>query len=272
MDAAVIVVGDEILSGHVRDANGHFIARRLAAHGHRLLSISIVPDETEAIAAGVRRDAERARLVFVCGGVGPTHDDRTMEGVALAAGEPLEVCAPISARVEGIAERLRSEGVGGGPLGLDGLRKMALTPRGAEALLGSAGFIPAVALPVGDAVVVVLPGPPRELEAVFREAVEPKLLAGTGEPVRREEVSHPFPESAVAGVLVEIERECPEVKVGSYPMEGHSLVRITGPDSEVIAAAVRLRASLERLEGSVEGRRLLEVIRARAARRDGGSG
>lgn len=267
MRAAIVVVGDELLSGHVRDANGHHIAERLAVHGHRLLWMAVVPDDPAIIADAVQRALRSVDIAFVCGGVGPTHDDRTMEGVAAALGRPLERCEPIAERIEQIAGHLAREGFAGDPLGMDGLRKMAMVPQRAEVLPCSIGLIPAVTLTDDLRRIVILPGPPRELQAVFRDAVEPRFLAGTGLEVHREEIEHPFPESSVAGYLRRLVADFPEVTIGSYPMEGYSLVRLTGETGPVREAADRLRAQLREMEDSEEGRRLLGYL----DRRRGGS-
>lgn len=268
MDAAVIVVGDEILSGHVRDANAYFMATRLAALGHRLRRIAVVPDEPDAIAQSVGRelDAPDVEIVFVCGGLGPTHDDRTMEGLAIAMGRALVPCPPIADRIERIAEHMRGQGFAGDPLGLEGLRKMALAPEGAEMLPSSAGVIPAIALRHRDRPVVVLPGPPRELESVFRDAVEPRFLASTGQAVWREEVEHDFPESALAATLMELATAFPDLRIGSYPTEGRCIVRVAGPETSVRVAVERLRDALFTLEQSEEGQRLLALFRRRRSR------
>lgn len=265
MEASIVVVGDEILSGHVRDANAHLIATRLAAHGHTLRRVTIVGDDPAEIAAAVGRDIEDPALgmVFVCGGLGPTHDDRTMEGVAAALGVALEPCAPIAGRISAIADRLREENFAGDPLGLRGLEKMALAPAGAEALECASGVIPAVTVAAGSARLVVLPGPPRELEAVFRECVEPRFLEGTGTPLVREEVEHPFPESALADALAVAEQRFPDAKVGSYPLTDRVLVRIAGTSSAVAGASALIRTAIDALAASEDGRRLLDFMKAR---------
>lgn len=208
MDAAILIVGDEILSGHVRDANMHFIAARLASLGHRLRRATVVADRPDEIAASLRRELEEEGrdIVFICGGLGPTHDDCTMEGIAEALARPLVPCAALTDAIERIAEVVRAQNFTGDPLGVAGLQKMALTPEGAEALPCSAGFIPAVALEHEGVRIVVLPGPPRELEVIFRDAVEPRFLEGSGTVPFREEVEHPFPESALAATLADLVR------------------------------------------------------------------
>ncbi len=265
MDASIVVVGDEILSGHVRDANAHFIATRLASHGHALRRVAIVSDDPADIADAIRRDMadEAIRLVFVCGGLGPTHDDRTMEGVAAALGIPLEPCAPIAERIAQIAGTVQAAAFEGDPLGMPGLHKMALAPAGAQALQCASGVIPAVTMESGAVRLVVLPGPPRELEAVFRETVEPRFLEGTGASIVRAEIEHPFPESALAAALAAAEAAFPSVKIGSYPMPDRVLIRIAGSQETVEGAIQAVRAAIDQLSGSDDGRRLLDLMRSR---------
>ena len=270
MDAAIVVVGDEILAGHVRDANTHFVASRLAALGHRLRRGAVVPDDPDEIAAALRRELDVGRgIVFVCGGLGPTHDDRTMEGVAQGLGRRLTPCAALAERIDIIAEHVRRQNFSGDPLGVATLQKMALAPDGAEALTSSAWFIPAIWLKEGEAIVVVLPGPPRELELVFRDAVEPQFLEGSGSVVWREEIEHHFPESALAVVLTELEHDFPGVKIGSYPLEDRVLIRLAGEEDDVREVARRVHDSIAALADSDDGRRLMEFMAARRAPKDG---
>jgi nicotinamide-nucleotide amidase len=264
VNVCCIIVGDEILSGHVQDANGHFIASRLAATGHRLVRISVVSDAPEAIGDAIRSDiAARPSMIFVCGGLGPTHDDRTMEAIATTLDLELEPCRPIADRIERLVARMRSEGFSEDPLGVAGLQKMALAPAGAEFLRCDSGVIPAVTLVHDGVRFFILPGPPRELQSVFVQAVEPSYLEPTGSRVSRIEIEHLFPESSLASALIEIEAAHPGVTLGSYPQADHVIVRIAGPQEDVTAAAQRLRDAIERLETSDEGRRLLDFIRAR---------
>jgi nicotinamide-nucleotide amidase len=264
MDAAIVVVGDEILAGHVRDANTYFVASRLAALGHRLRRGCVVADDPEEIANALRREIDAGRsVVFVCGGLGPTHDDRTMEGVAKGLGRPLSPNRSLAERIETIADHVKRQNFSGDPLGVAMLQKMALAPEGAEALTSSAWFIPAVWMQEGNAIVVVLPGPPRELELVFRDAVEPLFLEGSGSVLWREEVEHHFPESALAGVLTELEHDFPGVQIGSYPLEDRVLIRLAGDETEVRDVTRRIRDAIETLAASEDGQRLMEYLNTR---------
>jgi molybdopterin-biosynthesis enzyme MoeA-like protein len=112
-----------------------------------------------------------------------------------------------------------------------------------------------------------LPGPPRELQAVFTEAVEPRFLEGTGVSLWREEVTHRFPESTFASTLTELQSRYPGTSIGSYPQADHTLIRVAGPRDEAQAVAEELRAQVARFTDSDEGRRLLEFMSIR--RHDG---
>jgi molybdopterin-biosynthesis enzyme MoeA-like protein len=190
-----------------------------------------------------------------------------MEGVAKALGRELVPCPALAERIDIIAEHVRRQNFAGDPLGVATLQKMALAPDGAEALTSSAWFIPAVWMKESDAIVVVLPGPPRELELVFRDAVEPQFLEGSGSVLWREEIEHNFPESALAGALTELEHDFPGVQIGSYPLEDRVLIRLAGDEVEVREVAERIRGAIDALAASDDGRRLMEYLNAR--RRDG---
>jgi molybdenum cofactor synthesis domain-containing protein len=270
MDIAVVVVGDEILSGHVQDANATFIATRATHHGHRLRHVAIIPDDPVEIAAELTRElAGPATLIFVCGGLGPTHDDRTMEGIGAALGTPLVELPALAARIEEIVASVGRAGFSDDAFGVAGLRKMAFAPAGAEVLPTSIGVIPAVTVEHPGARIVILPGPPRELQAVFTETVEPRFLEGTGVVLWREEVTHRFPESTFASVLTDLQARFPTTSIGSYPQRDHTLIRVAGPLADAQAVAEELRAQVTRFADSEEGKRLLDFMSVR--RHDGAS-
>jgi competence/damage-inducible protein CinA-like protein len=167
--AALLVTGQELLLGLVADANTRFLAHELDALGFDLRRVSIVGDGHEEIAAGLRELAGHD-LVITSGGLGPTHDDRTVEAVAAVAGAPLAVdeglLATISAITAGFARRRGIDSA----LNREGDRKQALVPRGAV-VIPPAGTAPGLLLALGGGQVLVLPGPPRELAEVWRSAL-----------------------------------------------------------------------------------------------------
>jgi nicotinamide-nucleotide amidase len=168
--AALLVTGQEILLGLVADANTRFLAHELDALGIELRRVSVVGDDRGEIVAGLRELAGHD-LVITSGGLGPTHDDRTVEAVAEVAGAELAVDEQLLATIAAItAEYARRRGADPA-LNLDGDRKQALVPRGAT-VIPPAGTAPGLLLALASGHVLVLPGPPRELATVWRSALE----------------------------------------------------------------------------------------------------
>ena len=267
MDVAAVIVGDEVLAGHVTDANGALLAQTIRGAGHRLLRIGVVSDEIELIARELQlARSDGAGLVITSGGIGPTHDDVTLEGVALGMGLPLEECVPMRARIDGWIDRATSAGISEAALGADWLRRMALAPRGAE-LLECSMAVPAFAISDDEGTVCVLPGPPTQFAAALQEAVVPRFL-GTPDAHQIEEVMHAFPESMLAATLAELATEHRDVKIGSYPQGGRTLVRINGTPDSVRAAVERLRVAIIKIELGPDGQAVRGVLASR--RREAG--
>jgi nicotinamide-nucleotide amidase len=172
--AAIVVTGSELVRGDRSDLNGPFLARSLLALGIEPAQIRIVGDAPEELEAALR-DALEFDLVVTSGGLGPTHDDRTVELLARVAGVPLRVDEELRTEIEGIsrriAERLRRPYTDFA----DGVTKQATLPAGATSV-GLVGTAPALVLAVDGGAAVVLPGPPRELQALWPRVLETPAL------------------------------------------------------------------------------------------------
>jgi nicotinamide-nucleotide amidase len=209
--AGIVVTGTEVLTGRIADGNGPWISEQLAGLGVEVAHILIVADRPEDLEAALRfMAAEGMDLVVTSGGLGPTADDLTAEAVARFAGREMVLD---EAMEEKIADVLREFARRTGfDLDMDALReanrKQAMVPEGAIAL-DPVGTAPGLVVPAGEQVVVVLPGPPRELQPMWSVALE-------SEPVRtvlgRATPLHGYtlrmfgvPESEIAGSLREIE-------------------------------------------------------------------
>lgn len=166
----VVAVGDELLDGAHPDLNSPWIGARLAAYGRRLIGVQVVGDEEPDVERAVRAAAARAALVVVTGGLGPTLDDVTRHGVARAAERRL-VESPEA------LENVRDWYARAGREMPDANRRQALMPEGAELVRNRFGTAPGFRCAVGAATVVTLPGPPRELHAVWEDEVHPWLAA-----------------------------------------------------------------------------------------------
>lgn len=186
--AHLVITGSELVRGERTDLNGPYLARQLLALGFEPARISIVGDRSDELEDALRHGIE-ADLCVVSGGLGPTHDDRTIELLARAAGVGLRLDEEIERQIEaisrGFAERTRRAYADFAP----GVRKQATLPVGAF-VVGIAGTAPGVLLPLpGDRVAVALPGPPSELQrlwplALGHAALQP-LLGRAQPPGRR---------------------------------------------------------------------------------------
>jgi len=259
--ASIVVIGDEILSGHVRDANSGWLAERLQAHGVPLDRVATVPDDEAAI--GEHLDLElarsRPRVLLTSGGIGSTPDDRTLPAIASFLGRALVPEPSLDAAVTQRLDERAAAGRALDPAHAAALRSMALVPEGAS-LIGAGGFSSAVAVDLAGgsdategATIVVLPGIPGELQRITREAVEPELLAGRGQPVHTEELTHPFPESLLTPTLARLTEQHPGLHVGSYP-GSEVVVRLSGPREEVTAAMDEVRAAVAALAAEPQAR------------------
>jgi nicotinamide-nucleotide amidase len=201
----VVVTGSELVRGDRRDANGPFLAAELLRLGLEPARIAIVGDEPEELEVAFREGLE-ADLCLVSGGLGPTHDDRTVELVARAAGRELVVDPRLEAEIEAvsrsIAERFRRPYADFAA----GVRKQATVPEGAD-VVGIAGTAPAFVFETERGAVVVLPGPPPELRGLWPAALESApvraVLARACEPERRVLRFYGAGESQIARALEE---------------------------------------------------------------------
>ncbi|MGZ5323878.1 MAG: competence/damage-inducible protein A [Solirubrobacterales bacterium] len=209
--AATIITGTEVLGGFITDRNGPWISERLAGLGLELVHSVVVGDRPADMEAALGFAREQGiDLVITSGGLGPTADDLTAEVVARFAGRELKLDPvmerKIEAILEGFAKRMRFD--------MDALRdanrKQAMVPEGAIAI-DPAGTAPGLVVPAGDQVVVVLPGPPRELRQMWPRALDSapvRALLERADPYTELQVRmFGLPESELAQSLREIERE-----------------------------------------------------------------
>lgn len=221
MRTAVLLIGDELLAGHTRDANAHFLAQRLTSLGHRLRRISVVPDESHAIQQELDNLAPLAEIVFVSGGLGPTHDDRTTESIAdrfnrklvVDEGAWTRMVARYAKRFD-VSEEMR-----------ESARKMVTVPEGVEILDNPVGAACGYVLRDGPIAFIVMPGVPAELQAIFEAHVVGKILPN-GTKLGHVEVDVEMAEAAFAKALGDVANAYADVEIGSYPHFGERRVTL----------------------------------------------
>jgi nicotinamide-nucleotide amidase len=204
--AGILVTGTEVLSGIIADRNGPWLAGQLRERGVQLAHLTIVGDRPQDLRAALEFQArEGLDLIITSGGLGPTADDLTAEVVAEFAGREMQLDEALEGRIAAILERLRArwrsiDRPDADPRHQDagpdaqrrssveqamraGNRKQAMVPEGAT-VLEPVGTAPGLVVPAGGVTVVVLPGPPGELQPMWRTALETDALkdalAGAG--------------------------------------------------------------------------------------------
>ncbi len=230
--AAILVIGDEILSGRTREGNAHHLSQVLNSIGIDLREVRIVADDQEQIVSAIRALDKslggRWDMLFTSGGIGPTHDDITADAVAQAFGTGIEINE--EARAVMVARwQARGVEVTGNRL------RMARIPLGARLIPNAHSAAPG--FHIGNT--YVMAGVP-EVFRVMVEAVAPGLP--TGRPSVSEAVEVMRPESDVAEPLRDVAQDYPDLSLGSYPFQreqryGTSLV-IRGLDGARVAAAM----------------------------------
>ena len=228
MNVAIVTVGDELLAGRTVDTNATWLAERLTARGCTVGRITTLPDRVEDIARVVNEYHAEYDAVIVTGGLGPTPDDMTMEGVAAAVGRE-------TAHHEAAHEWLTEQG---GYAADELAAGTADLPEGARMLPNEAGVAPGAV--VGS--IYVLPGVPAEMKAMFESIAE----AFAGPEIHTETVVTDEPESALVGRLEAVREEF-AIDVGSYPGES---VRVTFSGTD--------RAAVERAAAWFEDR--VEIV------------
>jgi molybdenum cofactor synthesis domain-containing protein len=231
--AAIVTIGNELLSGDVANTNGSWLAARLEAVGVVVRLLAVLPDDVEAVASFLRAHGPEVDVLIVTGGLGGTPDDLTREALAATFGVPQVEYPEL---VGELRSRFRRDP--------DYVTPWALLPRGSRPLENPLGGAPGFA--VGNA--YVLPGLPSEMEAMY-ELVEAELSGAP--PIRSWRRTYETTESRIVDVLRELERRHPAVRVGSYPSfrpEGSEVevVLKSADPAELAAASAWAEAALER--------------------------
>jgi nicotinamide-nucleotide amidase len=245
----IIAVGNELLLGDVLDTNTNWLCQRITGVGGQVTRGVLIRDDTEAIMEEVRLAlARRPNLIFTTGGLGPTGDDITLQGVAKATDRPLELHAEALVMVQAKYEELAEQGYLADSALTDARRKMAYLPRGAVALSNPVGAAPASVLDIGGTTVVSLPGVPDELKGIYDETLPPVLRRIFGESYyqQREIIALCGDESSLAPLLAGVVEAHPDVYIKSR-------ARRYGPEVRILitlSAAGALEEHVERQLGA----------------------
>ena len=219
IQAIIIAIGDELINGHVAESNSAYLAQHLAERGIRTAAHWTVPDDRAAIVDVLARGADRADVVIVTGGLGPTPDDVTRDALAEALGVELTVDEASLADLQAFFDRL------GKDLS-DRNRIQAMLPAGCQGLHNTVGTAPGVLARLDGAMVFCLPGVPHEMRAMFEGQVIGHLPAGGEATVVRTVHLFGMPESEVGSALADLMQPGGDVRVGTTVSLGVISVRI----------------------------------------------
>jgi molybdenum cofactor synthesis domain-containing protein len=239
--AAMLVIGDEILSGRTQDSNSNYVARQLTTLGIDLREVRVVGDIEEEIVAALNALRARYDFVFTSGGIGPTHDDITADAVARAFGVGIGYHPEAYALLEARYEKGQFN---------EARKRMARIPDGGTLIKNSASVAPG--FQVGN--VFVMAGVPMVMRAMMEEIVT-RLPRGVT--VKSITVSADLPEGAIAKGLEDIQKAHPETAIGSYPWYregrfGAQLVARSRDANAVEAAAQAIEAMIVQLGATPE--------------------
>ncbi len=234
--AAMLVIGDEILSGRTRDANMNFLAQELTKHGVDLKEARVVSDDAAAIEKAVKELSAAHDHVFTSGGIGPTHDDITADCIARAFDTHIDVRADARALLEEHYQRTGLE--------LNAARlRMARIPDGATLIENPVSTAPGFT--IGN--VHVMAGVPAVFEAMVA-SVLPKITGGA--PLLSQSLRVDRGEGDIAAILSQLAEDFPDLSIGCYPFQRDGIfganVVVRGSDgARVDAAVTRLSKDLQ---------------------------
>ncbi len=216
----IICVGNELLIGKVLNTNGHWMAKRATSLGTTVGRMTIVGDDVDEIATSITEAIKRKPwLIITTGGLGPTFDDKTLEGVAKALDRELEINEDalklVKEKYESYAKSRKE-----GDVELTQARvKMARLPKGAQPLRNPVGTAPGVTTEDKETVLIALPGVPSEMEAIFEDSIVPLLRRRAGDTSFFETsiFADDIMESTLAPLIDQTMHDNPQVYIKSHP-------------------------------------------------------
>jgi molybdenum cofactor synthesis domain-containing protein len=265
LNMEIICVGNELLIGKTLNTNAQWLSKRATAVGIAVKRVTVVADEVEEIASAVREALQRKpQFIITTGGLGPTFDDKTLEGIAKALNRKFEInekaLRMVKEKYEAYARKRRTEKVE-----LTQSRiKMATIPQKAEPVPNPVGTAPGIRTDLDGTILIALPGVPSEMEAIFEETVAPLLKQASGNIAFHERSIYAdnIMESTLAPLIDKVMHDNPGVYVKSHPrgeenkphIEIHfsTTAKDTGkPEEKLQKAIAQLSSLIEKSNGKV---------------------
>ena len=254
--AEIISIGNELLIGHTLDTNSHWIAKQLTKLGWTLERVTQLRDSLDSIKSGVRGSLKRSPSVLITiGGLGPTHDDMTLAGIARAINHRLRLNQEALQLVKDHYRRLESK-----PKLTKYRTKMATLPQGSTPLPNPIGTAPGVRMQLSNTTLFSLPGVPSEMKAIFRGSIIPYLESFHASRPREIEIKITgIIESALAPILDQARKFYPKLYFKSHPRGRETGIRplillhiyniAPGAEEGISEAATYVMVQLARIGG-----------------------
>jgi molybdenum cofactor synthesis domain-containing protein len=224
MDVEFLIIGNEILIGKTLDSNSNWMAKRVTKYGHRVKRITTIGDNIETISHTLKNILKRKPdLILISGGMGPTFDDMTLEGIAIGLDRKLVLDDHAYNMIKKSYENAHRQGI----LKLEGMtkerKKMAILPQNSTPLPNVRGTAPGVKILEGKTTIFVLPGVPTEMKAMFHNIIKPILKEKRGKFIEKGFIFEGIGESQIAPYVSKLENEYPQLWIKTHPRIGLSV-------------------------------------------------
>lgn len=220
----LLMIGNEILIGKTQDTNSNWMAKRITKYGHRVKRITTIGDDLEIISSTIRAILKRSPdTVITSGGIGPTFDDMTLQGIANGLNRNLELNQHAYNSIKKAYDHAHQRGL----LKLKGMtkerEKMAYLPKGSVPLPNTVGTAPGVKIEEEKTNIFILPGVPAEMKAMFKNIITPILREKQGNFIEKGFLFSGIGESQIAAYTTELEKKYPQLWIKTHPRIGLSV-------------------------------------------------
>ena len=224
MIVELIIIGNEILIGKIKDTNSNWLAKRITKYGHIITRISAIGDDLEVISTALNEVmAREPELIITSGGLGPTYDDMTLKGVGLALNRELELNQHAYNMIKKAYDNAYKRGI----LKLEGMtperEKMAFLPKGSIPIPNVRGTAPGIKIKEKKTMIFCLPGVPMEMKAMFNNVILSILKDKKGKFIEKGFIFMGIGESQIAPYVSKLEEKYPELWIKTHPRVGLSV-------------------------------------------------
>ncbi len=224
MKVELLIIGNEILIGKTQDTNSNWMAKRITKYGHQVKRITTIGDKVKTISETIQRILQRKPdIIITSGGIGPTFDDMTLEGIASGINRKLELNEHAYNSIKKAYENAFHKGL----LKLEGMtkerKKMSYLPQRSIPLPNTVGTAPGVKIVEGNSTIFILPGVPAEMKAIFRNIIVPILKEQQSNFIEKGFIFLGIGESQIAAYTNELEKKYPQLWIKTHPRIGLSV-------------------------------------------------